>query len=412
MKYYLECVNCGRRYSDKEMLYLCPECSGNDHDDKPPEGVLKVIYDYKEIQRKYPDHKQLYESEYLDILPINSLQSLSYLKVGNTPLYKLKISDNKYPQHELLFKDDSQNPTFSYKDRASNIVSAFAKEHGIRTIIAASTGNAGSSLAGIGASQQQQVIILVPENAPRGKLIQARMYGAKVIPVKGDYDMAFDLSVKLTEKLGIYNRNTAYNPFTIEGKKTAALEIFQQMGEKVPDRIFVPVGDGCIIAGIYKGWEDLKEIGYIDKLPQIVAVQADGSSNLISNLDDKESEFHTPHTVADSISVQIPRNFYMAKDFLVRYHGIGIGVSDDEIISSARILAGKYGLFAEPAAATAYAGYRKFLENIKVEEDSQNIVLLTGSGLKDIDTYNDKIENKVFSDIEEIENCLRKELRL
>ena len=292
---------------------------------------------------------------------------MSYLKVGNTPLYEINIPENRQPAHKLLFKDDSQNPTYSYKDRASNLVSAVAKERGINTIIAASTGNAGSSLAGIGAAQRQKIIILVPEKAPIAKLVQIAMYGAEIIPVSGSYDDAFDLSVQATAELGIYNRNTAYNPFTIEGKKTAAYEIYSQLGKTLPDRIFVPVGDGCIIAGIYKGFEDLLKTGIIDHIPEIISVRAEN-----------------PETIADSISVKIPRNYYMSNQFLKKYNGISIMVSDHSILQAGSELAARFGLFAEPAAAAAYAGYVKYLMEYQLEKNSRNVVLLTGSGLKDI----------------------------
>jgi len=368
-KIKFECVNCGRHYSATEVEYLCPVCSAQNTTDQPPKGVLKTIYDYEGLKSQYGTelHNHLKKTDFIDLLPINSRQSLSYLKVGNTPLYEISIPENKQPAHKLLFKDDSQNPTFSYKDRASNLVSAVAKERGINTIIAASTGNAGSSLAGIGAAQKQKIIILVPETAPIAKLVQIAMYGAEIIPVNGSYDDAFDLSVLATAELGIYNRNTAYNPFTIEGKKTAAYEIYSQIGEELPNRIFVPVGDGCIIAGIYKGFEDLLKLGIIDHIPEIISVRAEN-----------------PETIADSISVKIPRNYYMSKQFLSKYNGKSIKVSDHSILQAGSELAEKYGLFAEPAAAAAYAGYLSYIEKFQLEENSRNVVLLTGSGLKDI----------------------------
>jgi len=376
-KIIFECVNCGRHYSATEVEYLCPVCRAQNTTDQPPEGVLKTIYDYENLKNQYGTKlfEHLKKTGFIDLLPINSRQSLSYLKVGNTPLYEISLPENKQPAHKLLFKDDSQNPTFSYKDRASNLVSAVAKERDINTIIAASTGNAGSSLAGIGAAQKQKIIILVPEKAPIAKLVQIAMYGAEIIPVRGSYDDAFDLSVQVTAELGIYNRNTAYNPFTIEGKKTAAYEIYSQMGKMLPDRIFVPVGDGCIIAGMYKGFEDLLRLGIINNIPEIISVRAEN-----------------PETIADSISVKIPRNYYMSKQFLEKYKGISITVSDHSILQAGSELAVEYGLFSEPAAAAAYAGYLKYLMEYQLEENSRNVVLLTGSGLKDVKAVSAKIK--------------------
>jgi threonine synthase len=376
-KYILECSSCGRQYHADEVDYLCPVCSKGNTSQKPPEGVLKTLYDYDAISHRATDNlfRSLSAKGFIDLMPIQTLNSLSYLKVGNTPLYQIEINENAVPSHKLFFKDDSQNPTFSFKDRASNLVSALAKERGISTIIAASTGNAGSSLAGIGAAQKQNIIIIVPETAPIAKLVQIAAYGGKIIPVKGSYDDAFDLSVLATSKLGIYNRNTAYNPYTIEGKKTAAYELYAQMGEQIPDRIFVPVGDGCIIAGIYKGYEDLYKLGIIKRLPEIVAVRA-----------------QNPDTIADSISVKIPRNYLLAEKYISEYNGEKIKVTDTAILQASRELSATYGLFAEPAAAAAYAGYLKYIAEDHIEEDSRNVVLLTGSGLKDVKSASAMLE--------------------
>ena len=249
------CPNCDKEYPGTEIIYLCPGCSNNNS--LPPKGVLRVIYDYLDIPQESDIFRYLISTGFIDLLPIRSLNSLPPLRIGNTPLYAFKRFAGKPLPFELLLKDDSLNPTFSFKDRASALVSAFAKEHGQNTIIAASTGNAGSSLAGICASQGQKAIIVVPSGAPVAKLTQILMYGATIIPILGTYDDAFELSIQATREFGWYNRNTAFNPLTIEGKKTVAFELFQQMNGRLPDRIFVPVGDGVIISGVYRGFEDL-----------------------------------------------------------------------------------------------------------------------------------------------------------
>ena len=225
---------------------------------------------------------------------------------------------------------------------------------------------------------------MVPESAPIAKLTQIVMYGAKIIPVKGTYDDAFDLSVKATKAFGWYNRNTAFNPFTIEGKKTVSFEIFNQLHQHIPDRIFVPVGDGVIISGVYKGFEDLLQLGIISEMPVIVAVQSVGSDNLTRNITNKEFEIKASNTIADSISVDIPRNFYMAKQFIQNYNGEYLTVSDDEILKASVELSKNTGLFVEPAAATSFAGLINYINSNKIPDNSNNVVLLTGSGLKDL----------------------------
>ncbi len=394
-KFYFKCITCGKKYSSNEVIYLCPECEKDNDKKIPPKGVLKTLYDYKRIKNYYKKENlfdNLKENNYIDLLPIDSTKSLSFLKVGKTPLYEINNLDNNELPFTVFLKDDSQNPTFSFKDRASNLVSAYAKENGIDTIVAASTGNAGSSLAGICASQNQKAIVFVPASAPKAKLIQIAMYGGIIIPVKGTYDDAFDLSIEATKKFGWYSRNTAYNPFTIEGKKTVSFEIFQQLNQKIPDRIFVPVGDGVIISGVYKGFEDLLKLDLIEKIPTIIAVQSQGSDNLVRNLKRDKFVSKQSHTIADSISVDIPRNFWMTKRFIKEYNGEWVSVSDEEIISASKILGENTGIFAEPAAVASFAGMLKYEKLGKIEPQSQNVVLLTGSGLKDLTS----IEKQIF----------------
>jgi len=387
-KYHYQCTNCNTQFNESEVTYLCPNCNKSNSPILPPKGVLKTIYNYQKLINEKTSFSKLKQNIFLDLLPINSLESLPNLKIGNTPLYSIDKINNSKLNFNLFLKDDSQNPTYSFKDRASAIVSAYAKEKGFNTIVTASTGNAGSSLAGICAAQNQKAIIIVPESAPIAKLTQILMYGATIIPVKGTYDDAFDLSIKSTEEFGWYNRNTAFNPLTIEGKKTVAFELFEQINFTVPDRIFVPVGDGVIISGVYKGFEDLLKLQIIDHMPIIVAVQAKKSNNLVRNIENSEFEKELSSTIADSISVDIPRNFFMAKQYLEKYNGEHISISDEEIITASQILSTNTGLFAEPAAAAAFAGLLAYKSKNKLSDNSNNIVLLTGSGLKDLKAVN------------------------
>lgn len=406
-KFTYQCIDCGKTYSGSSILYVCPECSALQRTDQPPLGILRVIYNPELIRGK--SFEALEKNHYLDILPIGNLNSLPNLKVGNTPLYRIDRLNGKSPEHLLYLKDDSQNPTFSFKDRASAIVSAFARENGIGTIVAASTGNAGSSLAGMCAAQGQKAVIFVPASAPVAKLTQILMYGAILVPVDGNYDVAFDLSIEATKRFGWYNRNTAFNPLTIEGKKTVSPEIFGQMNQRLPDRVFVPVGDGVILSGVYKGFEDLMTMGLIDRMPVIVAVQAEGSSNLIDNLGAGEFRAKPSATIADSISVDIPRNFSMAAAYLLKYQGETIVVSDQAIINASSALAKNTGLFAEPAAAAAFAGYESYSWQNRLPEASVNVVLLTGSGLKDLNAVQSllNIPGPVKPDIAAVESFLK-----
>ncbi|HCM59936.1 MAG TPA: hypothetical protein DIS74_06120 [Bacteroidales bacterium] len=382
-KFIYRCTGCGREYDAAETVYLCPSCSEAPVPGTPPQGVLKTIYDYKAIREAHSGFDALKAKGFIDLLPLESTGSMPKLKVGNTPLYQVSEMNGKEFPFRLYLKDDSQNPTWSFKDRASALVSAYAWERELGTIITASTGNAGSSLAGICASQRQRAVIVVPDTAPLAKLTQIVMYGATIVPVKGTYDEAFDLSVKATEAFGWYNRNTAFNPLTIEGKKTASFELFEQLGNRVPDRIFIPAGDGVILAGIYKGFEDLLHLGIIENMPVIVVIQSEKSDNLVRNLSGKVFSIVPSTTVADSISVDIPRNFHLARQFITEYNGETLIVSDDAILSASMALARNTGLFAEPAAAAAFAGFLTYHLDGRIAAGSSNVVLLTGGGLKD-----------------------------
>lgn len=407
-KFYYECIDCGKQYNASETKYLCPKCSKENNDLCPPKGVLRIVYNFFKKTGKNILFNGLKKENFLQVLPIKNITSLPRLKVGNTPLYELnELEQNKLP-FRLFLKDDTQNPTFSFKDRASAVVSAYAKENNLTTIVTASTGNAGSSLAGICAAQNQKAVIMVPENAPLAKLTQILMYGATIIPVKGTYDDAFELSIKATEAFGWYNRNTAYNPLTIEGKKTVSFEIFDQLNQTLPDRIFVPVGDGVIISGVYKGFEDLLKLDIIQRIPTIVAVQSKGSDNLTRNLENKNFEIKKSDTLADSISVDIPRNFNMVKYFIQKYHGEYLTVSDQSILEASSILSKNTGLFVEPAAATGFAGLLNFYRNRKLDNNSKNVVLLTGSGLKDLDAVQSmlKMPESIDPNIENLKNML------
>jgi threonine synthase len=405
-KFIYRCTDCGHEIDSTGPVYLCPSCSTASTPGAPPRGVLKIIYDYEMIRESVDGFEGLKDQGFISLLPLSGTASLPPLRIGNTPLYHHSILDGKELPFNLYLKDDSQNPTWSFKDRASAIVSAWAREKGLETIIAASTGNAGSSLAGICTSQRQKAIIVVPESAPLAKLTQIVMYGATVVPVKGTYDEAFDLSVKATEECGWYNRNTAYNPLTIEGKKTAAFELFGQLDHRVPDRIFIPAGDGVILAGIYKGFEDLLRVGITGKMPVIVAVQSEKSDNLVRNIRQEEFTVIPSTTIADSISVDIPRNFRMARRFIREYDGETLAVSDDEILHASSVLAADSGLFAEPAAAAAFAGFLSYYRDGRLEAGTTNIVMLTGSGLKDPRAVSSRI-NMPASVYPTIDNLLK-----
>ena len=380
----LKCLLCGSEYNPDEVTYTCPKC-GND-------GILEVIYDYEEIKKHFSkeslqSNKDYSMWRYLPLLPVNDPSKIGPLKVGWTPLYEAKRIREDLDVPYLWIKDDGRNPTASLKDRASAIAIVKAQELGKKVVTCASTGNAASSLAGASASVGLKNYIFVPRTAPKAKIAQLLVFGATVLTVKGSYDEAFDLSIKATEKFGWYNRNTAFNPYMVEGKKTVALEIIEQMNFEVPDYVFVSVGDGCIISGVAKGYRDMLSLGFIDKMPKLVAVQAEGCKPIVDAVNgDGTVKFVKPDTIADSIAVGIPRNRVMAVRDVKESGGFGIAVSDEEILSAIKYLGSTQGIFAEPAGATGFAGMLKALKEGKISKNDKIVVIVTGNGLKDVES--------------------------
>lgn len=369
MRFTYRCSVCDASYAITPDLTVCPGCSIDQRPDQPLTGVLEVQL-HGSADRSF---------SIFDLLPIEAAY-FPAIPVGNTPLWEPANLRRTLGFRRLFIKDDGANPTSSFKDRASFLVSAAAKKFGIADITLASTGNAGSSMAGIGAAAGQRVTLFLPETAPPAKLVQALQYGATVYRVNGSYDTAYDLSLAFSKRKGGMNRNTAYNPLTIEGKKTVSLELFKQLGQ-APDVLFVAVGDGCILSGVYKGFRDLQQLGLIASIPTIVGVQAQTSDALCRAFTTGVFINRPTSTVADSICVDVPRNGLHALTQLKKFDGEMMTVTDDEIIAAQRSLSSTTGLFAEPAGAAAWAGFLKAAP--RLDPDALTVVLCTGNGLKD-----------------------------
>ena len=383
---YFECSDCGRKFQPNQVTYTCPVCSGN----------LDSHFSWEENPGEVDQHSILGSREsslwrYAPLLavPDPGFQASPLHRVGFTPVYQPENLRQKLGLKSLYIKDESPNPSASFKDRASAIVISRAIEAGIDTTIAASTGNAGAAMACMAASVGKRAIILAPKSAPPAKIAQLLTFGAEVILVDGSYDDAFDLSIEASNEFGWYNRNTGYNPYTVEGKKTAGLEIWEQVLRFLPDEqdfnVFIPVGDGNILSGVAKGFHDLLALGWIEKLPRIIGVQAEGSAAISNAFFAKSDKIEAVHaqTLADSISVDLPRDGLRALKRVRQSDGFYLTVSDQEILKAIPQL-GSVGLFVEPAAATAYAGLVKAIENGQIDPATPALVLSTGSGLKDV----------------------------
>lgn len=380
---FLRCVKCGKEFSTEQVEYFCPSCG--------PEGTLDVLYDYKQIKHQFTREsikaKEDYSLwRYIDLLPLRSKPDILNMQVGWTPLYKAARVEKELGMQHVYIKDDGRNPTASFKDRASAIGVAKAMELNKPIMCAASTGNAASSLSGFAACAGIPTYIFVPAAAPTAKITQLLIYGANVILVNGTYDEAFEVCLKAGEEFGWYNRSCAINPYLVEGKKTVSFELMEQLKWEVPQWIIMSIGDGCCISGAWKGFKELYELGLIDRLPRMLGVQAAGSNPVNRSFRAGKTSFDyiRPETIADSISVGIPRNGLKALRTLREADGAVVDVEDNEIMEAMKQMARLTGVFGEPAGATGYAGLKKAIKENIIQPHEKVVLVVTGNGLKDI----------------------------
>ncbi len=376
-----ECTICNSQYEGNENLHTCPKCG--------QKGILEIIYDYKKIKKSLTKtylanctDNSLWR--YSSLISVDPGRRQKFLHVGNTPLYRACRLDKILGFKKLFIKDEGMNPTASLKDRASVVAVADAFNMKANTICCSSTGNAASSLAGNAARVGIKTVIFVPKRAPIGKLAQLLVFGAKVIVVEGSYKDAFEMSQKAIEKWGWYNRNAAINPHLVEGKKTVALSIAEQMNWNLPDWVVVSVGDGCTMAGVYKGFYDLVQLGITDRIPKLLGVQSDGCCPFVNAHINKEPlKPAEENTIADSISVGIPRNPVKAMRAVENSGGSWIAVSDHNILKAMKVLGSNEGVFTEPAGATSLAGAEEALKIGIIKPGESVCIIATGNGLKD-----------------------------
>jgi threonine synthase len=373
------CVKCGAEFEASDDAYACTRCG----------AVLEIVYDYAFVKSRLTREKLAASKDfsiwrYLELLPVEEGSKLCPLRTGWSPLYKTEKLGETIGLSNLYVKDDGVNPTSSLKDRASAIAVVRAFHAGKGTVSCSSTGNAASSLAGAAAAMGLKSIIFVPERAPVGKVTQLLIFGAVVLCVKGNYEQTYRLSAAAIDKYGWYNRNAAINPYLSEGKKTVSFEIVEQLGYVCPDYVAVSVGDGCTIAGVWKGFKDLYAIGLIDKLPRLISVQASGCCPINRAVErNTPIEWMDENTLADSIAVGAPRNGDKALAAIRESGGLTVNVSDEEILAAMRLLGKSSGVFGEPAGVAGTAGLINAARQKLIPPDALVVSLVTGNGLKD-----------------------------
>ena len=384
-RFIFRCIECGETYRENPTLMVCPVCSSRQETGGTSRGVLEVVL--KSLPTSWP-HFRASDPEFLQaFLPIGDPAAVPPLPVGDTPLLEVPRLRRDLDMERLFLKDDTRNPSGSTKDRASLLVVTKAVEYGLETVATASTGNAATALAAVAAAAGLRTVVFVPATSPPAKLVQMLSYGATVVPVQGTYDQAFDLCLEACAHFGWYNRSTAFNPFTIEGKKTAALEIAADLSLESPDAVLVPTGDGVILAGLAKGFRDLENAGLIDHRPRLVAVQPEGSAAIATALragHEAATAVRGATSIADSLTVEMPRNAIGCLAEIRASDGAAVIVSDSAIREAIPRLGNLTGVFAEPAGAAALAGLHAALDEGLVERAERVVLMITGTGLKDV----------------------------
>jgi threonine synthase len=377
------CIACDTEQAIDFTGFNCPACGGN----------LDITYDYAGIEPAFGAGEGMFRYE--SLLPCPDPGAALPLKVGGTPLHRVQRLGASAGLDNVWLKDETGNPSASLKDRASAVALLRAVATGADTVAVASTGNAGSSTACLAAAMGLRAVVFVPETAPPAKLAQSLAYGATVLAVRGSYDDAYDLCLQVCDERGWFNRSTGFNPFTREGKKTCSFETFEQLG-RVPDRVIVPTGDGNILSGVWKGWRDLHAVGLIDHLPRIDCAQAENSAAICRAVEriresgpdpdwrSVEIESVAASTVADSISVDQPRDGLAAVRAVIESGGEAVTISDDEILATIGELASTTGVFAEPAAAAPWAAAKQLARDGRIGKDETVVLFVTGNGLKDV----------------------------
>lgn len=402
-----KCIECGEDYYPRQAVYTCRKCG----------GLLDVVYDYSSI-----DVGRLIEAwrreapwvwKYHQLLPADPKLKVSLME-GGTGLHKCSRLAERLGIKELYVKNEGENPTGSFKDRGMTVGVTIALMLGAKATACASTGNTSASLSAYSAKAGLPCLVIVPSGkVAKGKLVQALAHGAKVLAIKGGFDEALREVRKLAEAGLVYLLNSV-NPVRLEGQKTLAYEVYEQLGYRVPSRVVLPVGNAGNISAIWKGFKELYTLGLVDRLPRMMGVQAEGASPFASMIVkglEKLVPVERPETVASAIRIGFPVNWPKAKRAVEESSGWVTVVSDSEIIEAQRALARLEGLFVEPASAASIAGLAKMLEEGLVDRDEAVVCVATGHGLKDPDVivrfYEEPVEVEASKALEEARRLLR-----
>ena len=377
--FHLECIDCGARYDPNQVIYTCSRCG----------GLLSVEYNFSSLPEDLDQtwkKRTLSVWRYRELLPIGRIENKVSLGEGGTSLNKCLRLSEEIGLKNLYVKNEGENPTGSFKDRGMTVGVTKAVELGMTKVACASTGNTSASLAAYAARAGIECIVLIPSGKVAfGKLTQAIIHGAKVIQIRGNFDEALRIVRKICHSHPIYLLNSL-NPFRLEGQKTAAFEIHDQLDGRIPNKIVVPVGNAGNISALWKGFVELRELGLTDKAPQMIGIQAEGAAPIADSLKKKLRRVRfvdNPETVATAIRIGSPVNWKKAVRAVKESQGLVEKVSDAEILEAQKLLAQQEGLFVEPASAASIAGLIKLTRMGVIGKDELVVCILTGHGLKD-----------------------------
>ncbi len=378
MNYKLKCIECNRSFEDDSVRYVC-DCG----------GLLEVSFSddyFASIDKNTFSNRKLGVWKYKELMPVKNKKNIVSISEGGTPLYHCKSLSKDFGMDSFYVKNEGSNVTGSFKDRGMTLGVTKAIDYGIDTVACASTGNTSASLAVYAARSGLNCVVLLPaKKVALGKVAQALFHGAKVIALRGNFDEALNLIRRFTNEGHAYLLNSL-NPFRLEGQKSMAFEIVDQLNGGAPDRIIIPVGNAGNISALWKGFKEFKKLGIIDKLPKMTGIQAEGAKPIVNAYKDKKDDIiavKNPETIATAIRIGDPVNAKKALRAIYESGGLAESVTDDEIIQAQLKLARKEGIGVEPASASSIAGLYKLLKNNMIDKNEKIVCITTGHLLKD-----------------------------
>lgn len=399
----LQCRECKKEY-ESTFKYICDDCF----------GPLDVKYDFPTVTTDtFSSRAQTYW-RYFELLPIENKSNIVSIDAGMTPLTKANKLGEKLGLRNLYIKNDSVNPTFSFKDRPAGVAVSKAKEFGLSSVGCASTGNLASATAAHAAKGGFPCHVFAPSNIEMAKITQALSYGANYIAVDGTYDDANRIAAQIGDSKGIGIVNINMRSHYVEGSKTLAYEVAEQLDWQVPDQLIVPVGSGAMLNAICKGFEELQSVSLLDNVSNMhmIAAQPHGCAPIVDAFKKNSNEVipvERPDTVAKSLAIGDPGDGRYVLKRLHQYNGFAEESNNKEILDAILLLAKTEGIFTEPAGGVSVAVLQKIIEQGKIDKNDKVVCYVTGNGLKATESIMEILEKPTVmkADVKEISAVIK-----